>query len=542
MGLPGTSPSEKYALLSVWDKTGLLPFATGLIELGYKLLSTGGTFEALTKVGLPVISVSDYTRAPEILDGRVKTLHPKIHGGVLARTDNPKDLAELVANEIAPIEIVCVNLYPFVDKVREIEAAGKSTHASLIEFIDIGGPTLLRAAAKNNRFVLPVCDPADYDRVLLALREASLVSEALRQKLAEKVFTTTSAYDGAIARYFSLREQLMNDDGSPKQLAPVEAFVVRAQEMLRYGENPHQAAGFYRRVSSTSSPTVWKKLQGKEISYNNLLDMNAAIDLFVDIHGAFPSRHAAVIIKHLNPCGVAFGGSAKEAFESARACDSISAFGGIVAVSGTVDGALAASIIEGFVEIVVAQQFAAEALEVFGKKKNIRVIEYDLAGLGGRAGVPFLSVRNFHDDFMVQTSDASINSVAGGQVVSSRPVSEAEVSDLELAWRVCKHVKSNAIVIAKQGRAIGIGAGQMSRVDAARIALLRANERGHDVRGGVAASDAFLPFPDTLQILADAGVVALVQPGGSIKDEEVIAEANKRQMGMVITGDRHFRH
>lgn len=533
---------EKFALVSVYDKTGLEPFVRSLIEAGYQILSTGGTYTFLQSLGIEVISIVDYTNSPEILDGRVKTLHPKVHGGILARRDLAQDLEELNLVGGGLIDFVVVNLYPFIEKVREVELKRDPKHPSLIEYIDIGGPTMLRAAAKNSASVAAVSDPADYPRIMAELSQGGSVAAETRAMLAGKVFLTMASYDGAVARYFSLGERLLAEDGSRKLCAPVETFVLKREQELRYGENPHQSAAIYREYSRVSQNDFWQQLQGKEISYNNLLDLHAALDLFLEINTAFPTQESAVIIKHLNPCGVAVRATNLEAFREARHCDSISAFGGIVAVSGLIDGPLAETILEGFVEIVVGESYSAEALEKFTKKKNIRVIQCDLVRLRAEYNVTRPLVRNAFADFLVQSSDSSINPVKSGKMVTERRPNASELDDLELAWRVCKHVKSNAIVIVKDRKAVGIGAGQMSRVDSARIAIERARNHAHDISGAAAASDAFLPFPDSLELLAEASIGSLVQPGGSIKDEEVIGVANRLGVAMVLTGDRHFRH
>lgn len=532
------------AIVSVFDKTGLDSFAKGLAELGLGILSTGGTAKFLKESGVEVRSISDYTGHPEILDGRVKTLHPKVHGGILARRNLDGDLQQLSENEITPIDFVVVNLYPFIHKVREIEAAGKVDHESLVESIDIGGPTMIRAAAKNAEFVAPVCDPSDYQPILDELKSSGELSAATRQRLAAKVFTMMSAYDGAIARYYSLGEKLLEEDGTPKRLAPVESYTLVEEQALRYGENPHQSAGLYRPFSWSEGDTCswWTQLQGKEISYNNLLDMQGALDIFLELYDGLEDEHAAVVIKHSNPCGAAIRGSALEAFTVARDCDPISAFGGIIAVSGVVDAEIASSVLEGFVEVMLLEDLTDEAAELFAKKKNVRVLKCDFKKYLEQRKRGGLSVRNSFGDFLVQTTDSTISLPVADKVVSGGEPDPQLMKDAVFAWKVCKHVKSNAIIIVKDGAAIGIGAGQMSRVDAAKLAIQRARFHGHDPKGGVSASDAFLPFSDTLEILNDAGVSSLVQPGGSIKDKDVIASAESRGVTMILTGERHFRH
>ncbi|MCB0345758.1 MAG: bifunctional phosphoribosylaminoimidazolecarboxamide formyltransferase/IMP cyclohydrolase [Bdellovibrionales bacterium] len=535
---------NRYAIVSVWDKTGILPLVQELCSRGVKILSTGGTAKHLEQNGIEVVPVSSYTGHPEIMDGRVKTLHPKVHGGILARRDRDDDTASLNEVEAGYIDYVVVSLYPFLDKVNEVEAAANPKHESLVEFIDIGGPTMLRAAAKNCKDVTAICRPSDYQRVIDELRADGEVSLATRRLLAARVFATMSAYDGAVARYFSLNESLLDENGAPHELAPFITFALERDSTLRYGENPHQDAGLYRLVSvgdkGTKAP--WELLQGKEISYNNLLDMQGALGIFLEVWSGNPGLETAVIIKHSNPCGVAVRGNILDAFKEARSCDPLSAFGGIIALSGTVDVDLVQVMLEGFIEVVLASDYTAQALEEFKKKKNVRVIKCDFASLTAQAKADSLSIRNAFGDYLVQTGDAVLKSLDEAEVVSELKPSDNMQADLRLAWQICKHVKSNTIVIVKDGKAIGVGAGQMSRVDAANFALQRAKTHGHDPVGSVAASDAFLPFSDTLEVLNDGGVAALIQPGGSIKDEDVVAAANSRKMVMLLTGERHFRH
>jgi len=528
---------KKYAIISVFNKDEILEFARGLVERGYSLLSTGGSGRALLEAGIEFTPIDEFTGQVEIMDGRVKTLHPKIHAGLLARRDNELDMEQLQAAGSAPIDFVVVNLYPFLQQVEKVVAEGTQPD-SLIEFIDIGGPTMLRAAAKNNKFVLPVCDPADYSRLLTAL-DAGAIDESLRRELAGKVFRTMAAYDGEIARYFSLDERVLDDAGKEQTLAEFESVSLVQSQSLRYGENPHQHAALYSLATAASTP-CWKQLQGKELSYNNILDTDAAIRLAAELEPK--AGYAAAVIKHTNPCGAALGTTPQEAFERARACDPLSAFGGIVALNATIDEALATSIVEGFVEVVVAASFSPEAKAVFAKKKNIRLIELDFSALGAQQGRGNVELRKTFAGYLLQTQDSAIESVHDAEVATALAPTEAQLIDLDLAWRVCKHVKSNAIVVVKDGQAIGVGAGQMSRVDSAQLALRRAATHSHDTQGAVAASDAFLPFPDTLEILSDAGVGALVQPGGSIKDDTVVTVANERKVAMLFTGTRHFRH
>lgn len=534
---------KRFALVSVYDKTGLEPFVRGLVSLGFEILSTGGTAKFLQDAGFSVINISNYTGQAEILEGRVKTLHPMVHAGILARRNCDDDIRELTAIGAGLIDLVVVNLYPFVDKVREIEAKGDPAHPLLIEFIDIGGPCMLRAAAKNNQFVLPVCDITDYETVLAELK-AGEVSQKTRQWLAAKVFMTTASYDGEIARYFSLEEKLLSPDGKRAALAPVEAMILAREEELRYGENPHQQAALYRKVTVGGAPwhAPWTQLQGKEISYNNLIDSQAAIALCAELSEQVITQALSVIIKHMNPCGVAVRNTAREAFTEARSCDPLSAFGGIIAVNTIMDNATAEAIVEGFVEVVIAPSFSPEAIEVLSKKKNVRLLAVDYQDWRTRISRTGVTVRDVADAYLLQSPDSVLAKVKDAVILSEVKTTNEMLQDLELAWSVCKHVKSNAIVIVKDRKAIGIGAGQMSRVDSARLSIDRARIHQHDLRGAVAASDAFLPFADTLEILADAGIVALVQPGGAMRDGEVLEVANKLKMVMVVTGERHFRH
>ena len=535
---------KKYALVSVWDKTGVVPFTKTLVENGYSILSTGGTAKLLAQEGIEVTSVSEYTGHPEIMDGRVKTLNPKIHAGLLCRRDNENDMKQLEETGAGPIDFVVVNLYPFLDKVREVEAAKNPEHDSIIEFIDIGGPTMLRASAKNCYHVAPVCDTADYDVIAEELKQNGSVSLDTRRSLAAKVFKTMSAYDGAIARYFSLGEKLLEESGEPKQLAPVESIVLEREMGLRYGENPHQDGALYRKVQvgNVQEETPWEQLQGKELSYNNLLDMQGTLSLYLELEKGNQGKDVAAIIKHSNPCGAAVRDSNLEAFKIARDCDAISAFGGIVAISGTVDEELVQTMQEGFLEVVLAENYTDSAIEAFKKKKNVRVLKCSFDELRRRNTVDPIGVRNFCGDYLLQTSDENLAEVTEGNIPTERKPTTEQLQNASFAWQVCKHVKSNTIVIANEMKAIGVGAGQMSRVDAAKVAIQRAKLHGHSLEGAVAASDAFLPFSDTLEVLKDAGVELLVQPGGSIKDEDVIKAANDWNVCMVFTGERHFRH
>lgn len=530
---------QKWAIVSVYDKQGVEHIAKALHETGYSILSTGGTATYLKEHGIPVHSVSAYTGSPEILDGRVKSLHPKIHGGILCRRDNPSDMQELVAQGISPIDVVVINLYPFSEQSKKSIAA-RSTE-SLVEFIDIGGPTMIRGAAKNCEFVLPVSDPRDYLPLAEQIRSGVAVTAEQRRTLAAKVFSMMSAYDSSIASYFGEGERLVDLEGAAIQFPAYWGVQLERVMSLRYGENPHQQAALYRDVASCSSQ-LWQQTQGKELSYNNLLDMYGTLDLFLELYPARGQEHIAVIIKHSNPCGAAQRPSLLEAFEAARSCDAVSAFGGIVALSGVVDEAVANSITEGFVEVLLATELTEAAAQILARKKNMRVLLCDFAAMAQRRQQPTRLVRNYLDEYLVQGADAQLLSPQQEALVSGPTLDSATLADMDFAWRVCKHVKSNAIVLVKNKTAIGVGAGQMSRVDSARLSVERAKAHGHEVAGSIGASDAFLPFPDTLEILAAAGVVGLVQPGGSIKDDEVIAAAAKAGVSMVFTGERHFRH
>jgi len=537
--------NKKFALLSVSDKKGLAEFGKFLIQSGYTLLSTGGTKSHLESSGLKVTGVSDYTGSPEVLDGRVKTLHPKIHGGLLARTTLAQDLADLEKIGAAPIPIVVVNLYPFLQKISEVESRGKADYESLVEFIDIGGPAMLRASAKNFAHVTVITEPGDYVLVEKELRSALETKLETRRRLAAKVFKLTSGYDLAVSQYLSLDEKILGEDGLRKICTPIEGFVVEKTQELRYGENPHQQASLY---SKPGKEAFWKQIQGKELSYNNLVDLEAALELVLELEAGANGKEAAVIIKHTNPCGAALRDSLYDAFVAARACDPVSAFGGIIAVTSSIDDKLAQTILEGFVEVIIAPKgtngaYSAEALTLFSSKKNIRLLEVDYEAARKWKFSKRVVVKNFFEQLLVQEADANIVPASKMTIATEGELSfESIKAELDFAWRVSKHVKSNAIVLVKGLQAIGIGAGQMSRLDSARIALERAKTHGFDPQGAVAASDAFLPFPDTLEVLNDAGVQALVQPGGSVKDDVVTEVAKKRGVTMVLTGERHFRH
>ncbi len=517
------------ALLSVSDKRGVVELARALRELDVVLLSTGGTAAALTQAGLPVTQVSDFTGAPEILDGRVKTLHPRVHGGLLGRPI-PAHEAEMAAHGIEPIDLVVVNLYPFEATV----AKPGVTFEDAIENIDIGGPAMLRSAAKNHERVAVLVDPDDYAAVIDELRAGGgALSGERRLALARKVYAHTSAYDAAIAAY------LTTGAGAP---FPDTVGVQRRKLYdLRYGENPHQAAAFYADARAplpgwpASRPTIAaaEVLGGKQLSYNNILDLDAALGLALELPGC-----AAVVVKHNNPCGVALGDTPAAAYERARAADPVSAFGGIVAVNRPVDGALAALLAETFLECVVAPDYTEEARAALAAKKNLRLVR-----AGGdwtpRTGERVATVRSVAGGMLLQTADSGLVDVRTARVATRRAPAAAELDDLAFAWAVAKHVKSNAIVFARDGVTLAIGAGQMSRVDSVKICELKA---GAALAGSAVASDAFFPFRDGVDVLARAGATAVVQPGGSVRDEEVISAADEHGLAMVFTGMRHFRH
>ena len=533
---PRMAPPAR-ALLSVSDKTGLVEFARALVALGVELLSTGGTAALLAKENVPVTQVQDFTGAPEMLGGRVKTLHPRIHGGILARRDLASDQADMKAQGVLPIDLVVVNLYPF----REAVAQGLPFD-QVIENIDIGGPSMLRSAAKNAAHVAVVVDPGDYAVVLRELHEHGQVSPATRTRLQARAFAHTAAYDAAIASYLAeqqLKAGAAESNGWPES-PPLGEY--RLVQPLRYGENPHQKAAFYAAVPTPREPVLAsaKQLAGKELSFNNLLDASAALEALKE-HALGPGAPAAVVIvKHTNPCGVARGSSLVDVYRAARDADPVSAFGGIVALTHPVDAATAAAIAETFFEVVIAPGFDEAAREVLGKKKALRLLELPLLAAGRRSWVAEpRELRSIPGGLLVQSRDLLGAESAGWRAVTKREPTADELAALAFAWSVVKHVKSNAIVLATGDATVGIGMGQTNRVDSVRIAAQRA---GPKARGAVLAGDAFFPFPDGLEAAADAGVTAVAQPGGSVRDAEVIAAADARHIAMVFTGARHFRH
>lgn len=518
------------ALISVYDKTGVVEFATTLSELGIELISTGGTFRALKDAGLSVKEVSEHTGAKEMMGGRVKTLHPKIHGGILGRRDVDQDV--MAEADIAPIDLVIVNLYPFVETISQKNC----TFEDAIEQIDVGGPTMIRAAAKNHKDVLVVVDPADYSVIADELKQNSGDGKTLDNRLyAQKAFKMTAEYDAAIVNYFKkINDQDKHSVEFPEVFQPT--FI--KSHVLRYGENPHQQAAFYVEPERPQGIVASiKQLQGKPLSYNNVMDTNAALECVKD----FDENPCCVIVKHANPCGVAIGQTALEAYELAHTTDPISAFGGIIAFNRPLTADVAEAIInKQFVEVLVAPSVEPDALTVTASKPNVRVLS---CGQWIQDNVPTLDYRRVQGGLLVQTNDSThvIDDEALDFVTDASPT-EAQRRDLLFAWRVAKHVKSNAIVYAKNNQTIGIGAGQMSRVDSTKIAQSKAEEQGLRVKGAVMASDAFFPFRDSIDEAAKAGITCIIQPGGSMRDEEVIEAANEHGMVMAFTGIRHFNH
>ncbi len=521
------------ALLSVSDKTGIVEFARALDRMGVRLLSTGGTAKTLADAGLPVTEIGDYTGFPEMLDGRVKTLHPKVHAGILARRDVAAHAAALEQHAIAPIDLVVVNLYPF----RETVAKPGCTLDEAIENIDIGGPTMVRAAAKNWAHVGVVVDAGDYASLAAELaRSGRVLSAATRFALARKAFSHTAAYDGAISNWLTARAA----DGSAVEFP--DRFNLQAVKVqdLRYGENPHQHAAFYREAELPAGALAqYRQLQGKELSYNNIADSDAAWECakaFAD-----EDASACVIVKHANPCGVALAATPVEAYRRAFATDPVSAFGGIIAFNRPVDGETVEAVAAQFLEVLIAPAYTPDALAVIAAKKNVRVLEIPLS----RRDTPTASIWDFKrvgGGFLIQTADSLVTAASDLKVVTKKAPTAEQIADLLFAWRVAKYVKSNAIVYCADVCTLGIGAGQMSRVDSTRIAAMKAGSAGLSLAGSVVASDAFFPFRDGLDVVADNGAVAVIQPGGSVRDDEVIAAADERGIAMVFTGVRHFRH
>ena len=513
------------ALLSVSDKSGIVELARALAAAGVELLSTGGTARLLQKEGVQATEVSAYTGFPEMLDGRVKTLHPRIHGGLLARRDDAGHMAALEAAGIGTIDLLVVNLYPFAATVADPDARFDDA----IENIDIGGPAMLRSAAKNHASVAVLVDPADYGRVLAEIQASGAVSDATRFGLAAKVFAHTAAYDGAIANYLHAL------DAGRRRLEYPEVLTLQFEKLddLRYGENPHQTAAFYRDARPAAGGiATYRQLQGKELSYNNIADADAAWECVKGF-----GDPACVIVKHANPCGVAVAASLAEAYDKAFKTDPVSAFGGILAFNRALDAQTAAALGRQFAEVLIAPRVEPEAQELLSRKQNLRVLEVPL--------VHEAQARDYKrvgGGLLVQSTDARRLDKSELRVVTRKAPSEAQLDDLVFAWCVAKYVKSNAIVFCRDGMTLGVGAGQMSRIDSVRIAAQKAAAAGLSLAGSVVASDAFFPFRDGLDALADAGAVAVAQPGGSVRDEEVIVAADERGVAMVFTGVRHFRH
>ena len=522
------------ALISVSDKRGVLDLARALSTMDVKLLSTGGTAKLLRDAGLAVTDVSDHTGFPEMLDGRVKTLHPKVHGGILGRRDLPEHLSTMLAHGISPIDLVIVNLYPF----RETVAKPGCTLDDAIENIDIGGPAMVRAAAKNHGNeqdgVGIVTDPDDYAAIVEELKVGNhKLSYKTRFALAKKAFVHTARYDSAIANWLTS----LDEENKPGTFPDRLQLAFDKVETLRYGENPHQQAAFYRETAPVAgSIACYQQLQGKELSYNNIADADAAWEC-VKAFDASMGELACVIVKHANPCGVAIGATPLEAYRKAFSTDPTSAFGGIIAFNTAIDKAAAEAIAGQFAEVILAPAVTAEAQAIFAAKQNLRVLTLPL---GRNEGA--LDFKRVGGGLLVQSADEARITPAAIKVVTKRAPTATEMHDLLFAWRVAKYVKSNAIVFCKDGMTVGVGAGQMSRVDSARIAAIKAENAGLTVKGAVVASDAFFPFRDGLDVLAQAGATAVIQPGGSMRDAEVIAAADEQGVAMVVTGFRHFRH
>lgn len=520
------SMPPKQALLSVSNKEGIVLFAQALIEQGYRILSTGGTAKLLSEAGVAVTEVATYTGFPEMLDGRVKTLHPKIHGGILARRSDPAHLASLLEHDIGTIDLLAVNLYPFEATVARLDCSFEDA----IENIDIGGPTMLRAAAKNHDDVTVLVDPADYSKVVeeMSAQEGS-VSAKTRLELAKKVFAHTAQYDGAITNYLTS----LSEEGPPSPFPGKLCAQFEKIQDMRYGENPHQAAAFYRDLKPASGTLAnYRQIQGKALSYNNLADADAAWECVKSF-----DHPTCVIVKHANPCGVGSAVNLAEAYAKALKTDPTSAFGGIIAFNGPLDGQTAEAVSRQFVEVVIASEVNADARAVFAAKQNVRVLEVPLDH-----GHNLFDIKRIGGGVLVQTPDFDRRGLKDLRVVSRVHPTEAQLADLLFAWRVAKFVKSNAIVFCGDGMTLGVGAGQMSRIDSARIASIKAQAAGLSLAGSAVASDAYFPFRDGLDVVIDAGATSVIHPGGSVRDEEVIAAANERGIAMVLTGVRHFRH
>lgn len=518
----------KRALISVSDKTGIIEFAQAIHGLGVEIISTGGTATALQTAGIPVIKISDVTSFPEMMDGRVKTLHPKIHGGLLALRNNATHMDEAKKHAIEMIDLVVVNLYPF-----EATIAKPNVHLEeAIENIDIGGPSMIRSASKNYKDVIVLVDPSDYAKTLGELKMSGNVSQETRFKLMVKAFEHTARYDSIISSYFGEKRSSVTEE-FPESLS----INLKKIQHLRYGENPHQQASFYSSAAQTKK--FYEQLHGKELSYNNIIDLDACVRVVSDF-----DKPCCVIIKHTNPCGIAVNTDLQTAYQNARATDPVSAFGGVIGFNGKVNAKIAQEIGDVFVEAVIAPDFDAEALSIMGKKKNIRLIKYNFAG-SKKAAAQLPEIKKSFDGYLIQQSDnhlVNFSDTSQWKVVTKRQPTADEMAALEFGWRVVKHVKSNAIVYSAKDRTLGIGAGQMSRVDSAEIAVLKSKNSKLDLTGSAIASDAFFPFRDGIDAAAKAGAAAVIQPGGSVKDQEVIDAANEHNMTMIFTSIRHFKH
>ncbi|MBU1100407.1 MAG: bifunctional phosphoribosylaminoimidazolecarboxamide formyltransferase/IMP cyclohydrolase [Bacteroidetes bacterium] len=504
---------NKYALISVSDKEGIVEFAKGLKAKGFEILATGNSAKLLIENNIGCIKIEDYTSFPEIFSGRVKTLQPQIFGGILMRRDNDSDIKEAIANNIKAIDVVCVNLYPF-PKVVNRDDIDLNTK---IENIDIGGPSLIRAAAKNYKYVSILTNPNQYNNFLSELEQGDVTSQT-RESLASEAFAHTAYYDTLIANYFE------KEFNQPQSAIRINHSL---QGELRYGENPHQKAYLYGDFYKN-----FEVLHGKELSYNNIIDFSAAVELILDLE-----PNSCAIIKHTNPCGAAKGSTVLEAYEKALSCDPVSAFGGIVAFNTPIDAMTAEKLNEIFLEIICAPEFSDDVLEILKKKKNRRIVKINY-----QPSLSDLQYRNIPGGTIAQSRDNSNLAELELKTVTERDYTQSELNDLKFAWVICKHTKSNAIVYIKDEKTIGVGAGQMSRIDSARIAASKAKEQGHDLTGAVAASDAFFPFPDGVIEIAKNGITAIIQPGGSVRDEEVIEAANAHKLAMVFTGTRNFKH
>lgn len=525
---------QRAALLSVSDRTGIEELAKALKRHGFTLLTTSGTGKSLKESGIDSLSIEKYTGQPEILDGRVKTLHPKVYAGLLAKRDNPKHMQELAASEIMPIDFAAINLYRFEEALKSEKS--KVPHA-MVEFVDIGGPTMIRAAAKNHLSVAAVIDPNDYAGVIELLDKNQLFGPQgleFRRALATKVFSFTANYDLKIASYFSaVTDNAQANEVSLDEFPPIAGVILKREQPLRYGENPNQKAAYYRAYDN--QPRRWRQLSGKELSYNNILDTDAGARLVASFVNGAPF---VAIIKHLNPCGAAIAETIFAAFNQAKRSDPRSYFGGIIACNGEVTVEMAQEIRKEFFEIVIAPRFSRDALDVLKGSPSLRIIETELT----RSIRP--EIRSVEDGILIQDPDPGPSPISEARLVSDRTPTHSELLDLDLAWKLCAHVKSNAIVLVREGTLIGAGAGQTSRIDAVEVAISKAKTHGHDLTKGnvVAASDAFFPFPDNIEALSQNGVSSIITPGGAKRDEDVIKAAKERGVTLLFTNDRHFRH